>query len=189
MSRIGRMPVPLPSGVTVNVEGRVFSAKGPKGDVAVTLPEHVAVENAGSELTVSPAEGAIPGAWGLTRSLVSNAVTGVAEGFQRRLLIVGVGYHAEAQGSKLTLSVGYSHPVVIEAPPTITFRVDPNMTVNFKGSNHPMVPVIVEGVDKQLVGDFAAKVRAVRPPEPYLGKGIRYDNERIRTDKTGKAGR
>lgn len=189
MSRIGRKPVPLPKGVTVNIDGRVVSAKGPKGDVAVTLPANVSVENAGTELTVALEDGANPNAWGLSRTLVANAVNGVAEGFKRRLLVVGVGYRAEAQGSKLTLNVGYSHSVVIEAPPTISFSVEPNMSVSFKGNNHPTVPVVVEGADKQLVGDYAAKVRAVRPPEPYLGKGIRYEDERIRTDKTGKAAR
>jgi len=189
MSRIGRQPVPLPKGVTVDIDGRVVKAKGPKGEVSVTLPVLVNVAKTDEEVTVAPEEGAIPGAWGLSRTLVANAVIGVSDGYKKRLLVVGVGYRAKAQGSTLTLGVGYSHEVVIEAPKEITFSVEPNITVTSKGSNHPTVPIVVEGADKQLVGDYAAKVRSVRKPEPYLGKGIRYEDERIRTDKTGKAAR
>lgn len=189
MSRIGRQPVPLPQGVTVTINGREVSAKGPKGEVSVTLPDGVLVNKSDTEITVEPQEGAIRGAWGLSRSLIANAVQGVTEGYKKRLLIVGVGYRAEAQGNKLTLQVGYSHPVVIEAPKEVTFTVEGNITLSTRGNNHPTVPVVVEGADKQLVGDYAARVRAVRKPEPYLGKGIRYENEYIRSDKTGKAAR
>ena len=186
MSRIGRRPIPLPKGVTVDIKGRAVTAKGPKGEVAVMLPEYVSISLDDGELTVTPSEGAIPGAWGLSRSLVANAVDGVIEGFRKRLLVVGVGYRAEASGNKLTLSVGFSHQVVIEAPEEIKFTVEDPITVTSKGSNHPTVPVVVEGADKQVVGDYAAKVRAVRPPQPYIGKGIRYENERVRL-KAGKS--
>jgi len=187
VSRIGRKPIPLPKGVKVHIEGQSVTATGAKGSVEVNLPADVAVNNDGENLVVSPGPEAIPGAWGLSRSLVANAVEGVANGFRKRLLIVGVGYRAEAAGSKITLNVGYSHPVVIEAPKGITFTVEPGISVMWRGDNHPTVPIVIEGADKQLVGDIAAKVRSVRPPEPYKSKGIRYENERIRSDKTGKA--
>jgi len=187
VSRIGRKPIPVPKGVKVAVEGRTVTAVGTKGSVQVVLPELVTVGNDGAAVSVVPGEGALPGAWGLARSLVSNAIEGVTTGFQKRMLIVGVGYRAEVAGSKLTLFVGYSHSVVIEAPKQIRFIVEPATTVSFKGTAHPTVPVMIQGVDKQLVGDLAAKIRAIRPPEPYLGKGIRYENERVRTDKTGKS--
>ncbi len=186
MSRIGRRPIPLPKGVTVEINGRAVSAKGPKGEVAVTLPLHVTATMDDDMVSVASGEGAIPGAWGLSRSLIANAVQGVAEGYRKRLLVVGVGYRAEASGNKLTLSVGFSHQVVIEAPKEIKFTVEESITLTSKGSNHPTVPVVVEGADKQVVGDYAAKVRAVRPPEPYIGKGIRYENERVRL-KAGKS--
>lgn len=186
MSRIGKKPIPLPKGVTVSVSGDTVTAKGAKGTVTVDLPPGVTVQTGGERITVTPSDGAAPGVWGLARSLVANAVEGVASGFQKRLLVVGVGYRAETSGPKLTLNVGYSHPVVIEAPNGITFSVEPQITAPGKKDSYPATPVVVRGADKQLVGDYAARVRAVRPPEPYLWKGIRYENERIRSDKAGK---
>ncbi len=186
MSRIGKKPVPVPKGVTVNVSGRTVTAKGAKGTVEVGLPPGVTVSTEAGEITVAPGDGCSPGAWGLARSLLANAVEGVTKGYQKRLLVVGVGYRAEASGSKLTLNVGYSHQVVIEAPKGVTFAVEPQITVPGKKDNYPATPVLVQGADKQLVGSYAAKVRAVKPPEPYLWKGIRYEGERLRTDKAGK---
>lgn len=186
MSRIGKKPIPLPKGVTVNVSGRTLTAKGAKGSVEVSLPPGVTVATEQAQALVKPDDGAAPGAWGLARTLLANAVQGVTAGYQKRLLVVGVGYRAEAAGSRLTLNVGYSHPVVIEAPEQIKFTVEPSITVPGKKDNYPATPVVVQGADKQLVGDYAAKVRAVRPAEPYLWKGIRYENERLRSDKAGK---
>ena len=187
MSRIGRKPIPLPDGVEFKADGRLVKAAGAKGAVEVTLPADVAVERDQGAVSVVPGPTAIPGAWGLARSLVANAIEGVEQGFQKRLLIVGVGYRAEASESALTLHVGYSHPVEIALPDEITVSVEPSPAVTFKGDDHPAVAVIVQGADKQLVGDVAAKIRAVRKPEPYKGKGIRYADERVRTDKTGKS--
>jgi len=187
VSRIGRKTIPLPKGVTLETSGRTVTAKSAKGAVQVSIPESVSIKNDGKTVAVEPQEGAAPGAWGLTRSLVANAIEGVTKGFEKRLLVVGVGYRAEAAGSKLTLMVGFSHPVVIEAPSGVKFSVEQAISIPVKGSNQAAVPVIVRGMDKQLVGDYAARVRAVRPPEPYLGKGIRYLDEQVRTDKTGKS--
>ena len=187
MSRIGRKPIPLPGGVEFSVEGRSVKAAGANGAVEVTLPADVAVQQEGDIVSVLPGPAAIPGAWGLSRSLVANAIEGVTKGFRKRLLVVGVGYRAEASGEKLTLNVGYSHPVEIPVPDGIAVSVEAQETVAFKGDTHPAVPVVVQGADKQLVGDIAAKIRAVRKPEPYKGKGIRYADERVRTDKTGKS--
>ena len=189
MSRIGKRPIEVPAGVTVETKGRTVTASGVKGSVAVTLPEGMDLEREGGTITLKPAAGAAPGAWGLARSLVSNAVEGVSKGFEKRLLVVGVGYRAQAAGSKLTLGVGYSHDVIIEAPEGVTFDVEQGRPVTHKGDDHPAIPVVVKGADKERVGDVAAKVRSVRKPEPYLGKGIRYENERVRTDKAGKAAR
>jgi large subunit ribosomal protein L6 len=186
VSRIGRKPIPLPSAVEVKIDGLSVTASGAKGTVNVNLPSEVVVEQDGGVVTVSTGPGAIPGAWGLSRSLVANAVEGVSTGFRKRLLIVGVGYRGEVSGSNLTLQVGFSHTVEIPVPDGLTVSTEAQESVVFKGETHPAIPVVVEGADKQAVGDLAAKIRAVRKPEPYKGKGIRYADERVRTDKAGK---
>ncbi|HZU12020.1 MAG TPA: 50S ribosomal protein L6 [Chloroflexota bacterium] len=178
MSRIGRQPVTVPSGVTVNINGAEIAVKGPKGELSYRVPEKIAVEQQDGTLVVTRAndEGDVRALHGLTRALLNNMVTGVSAGFTKVLVISGVGYRAAKQGNDLRLTVGYSHPVDIAAPSGITFNVPAPTRVE------------IAGVDKELVGEIAAKVRSVRPPEPYLGKGIRYENEVIRR-KAGKAGK
>lgn len=178
MSRIGKRPIPLPGKVTVAIDGQTVSVKGPKGELSRTLPPHVSVAQEGETLVVTRRDEtrASRERHGLCRTLVANMVQGVSEGFQRRLEIQGVGYRAQVQGRDLTLNVGYSHPVQIPAPDGITFAVEGNTNVS------------VSGIDKELVGNTAARIRGVRPPEPYKGKGIRYQGEYIRR-KAGKAGK
>ncbi|MDQ3759783.1 MAG: 50S ribosomal protein L6 [Actinomycetota bacterium] len=176
MSRIGRMPIEVPDGVTVSVDlGRV-SVKGPKGELSQTVSRDMKIsEGEGGAFTVErPTDrGEHRALHGLTRSLVANMVEGVTAGYEKRLQITGVGYRAALQGRNLSLSVGYSHAVQIEAPDGIEFEV-PQQT-----------EVVVRGIDKQLVGEMAARIRRVRPPEPYKGKGIRYAGEQVRR-KVGK---
>lgn len=178
MSRIGRMPVPLPSGVTVAVNGRHVTVKGPKGSLSRTVHDAVSVTVEDGTLSVARSDDQRQSraVHGLTRALVANMVKGVTEEFQRELVIAGVGYRAVQKGKNLELALGFSHPVPFPAPEGITFEV-PEPT-----------RVIVRGVDKELVGQVAANLRDLRPPEPYKGKGIRYTNERIRR-KAGKAGK
>lgn len=178
MSRIGRKPVPLPSGVTVAIHDNQVSVKGPRGELAQTVPEEISVEQVDGSLQVtrSSDEPNVRALHGLIRSLVSNMVTGVTNGFSKALVISGVGYRAAKEGNNLRLAVGYSHPVDVRAPEGISFDV-PAPT-----------RVVVNGISKEAVGETAAKIRSVRPPEPYLGKGIRYENEVIRR-KAGKAGK
>ncbi|MEB3223005.1 MAG: 50S ribosomal protein L6 [Candidatus Sericytochromatia bacterium] len=183
-SRIGKRPITLPGGVKVDIvegrgSGQTVSVTGPKGTLTRTLRPEVSVSLEDGTLLVQP-QGESKMArslHGLSRTLVANMVDGVTNGFKKTLEINGVGYRAAVAGSKLTLQMGYSHPVEIEAPQGITFIVPPG----------PKPSVVVEGIDKQLVGDMAAKVRSVRPPEPYKGKGIKYDYEVIRR-KAGKSG-
>lgn len=178
MSRIGKKPVPIPAGVKVNVEGSKVTIQGPKGTLTQTFDPNMQIQVKDGQITVTAPEA--PGyaaLHGLTRALINNMVIGVTEGYKRTLEVEGVGYRAELQGKNLTLSVGLSHQVTIEAPPGITFTVDKSQRV-----------FTVEGIDKQLVGEIAARIRAVRPPEPYKGKGIRYQGEKIRR-KAGKAGK
>ncbi|MGB9592669.1 MAG: 50S ribosomal protein L6 [Anaerolineae bacterium] len=179
MSRIGRQPVPIPKGVQVTIEGNRLIAKGPKGELARDLPEQIQVRVEGDHVVVTrPSDDRVHRSLhGLTRALVANMITGVHEGFTRRMEIEGVGWRAEAQGQNLVLMVGYSHPVEIVPPPGITFQVD-------KGGR----TFSIFGIDKELVGEMAARIRRVRPPEPYKGKGIRYEGEKIRR-KAGKAGK
>ena len=178
MSRIGKSPIPVPGGVTVSLNGLDVKVKGPKGELSRTLPEGVAIAQDGSTLVVSPSSTSRRSRerHGLSRTLVANMVEGVSQGFTRKLEIVGVGYRAAVQGKKLVVSAGYSHQVEMIAPEGVTFAVDGNTTV------------IVSSPDKELVGNEAAKVRAIRPPEPYKGKGIKYAGERIlrKAGKTGK---
>jgi len=177
MSRIGKTPVTLPSGVEVKVDGRVVDVKGPKGSLSYTANEGISVSVDDGVVTVNRAddERSTRALHGLTRSLISNMVVGVSEGYSKELTAVGVGYRAALKGKQLELQVGFSHPVNIDAPEGITFEV-PEPT-----------KIIVIGIDKQMVGQVAANIRAVRPPEPYKGKGIRYVDEHVRR-KAGKAG-
>jgi large subunit ribosomal protein L6 len=175
MSRIGRQPIELPAGVSVSVSpGRVM-VNGPLGELSQQVPPRMQVEQQDATIVVSrPTErGEDRALHGLTRSLIANMVEGVTSGFQKRLEIQGVGYRAALRGTDLALNVSYSHPVVLKAPAGITFEV-PTPT-----------EVIVKGIDKQAVGQIAAEVRKVRPPEPYKGKGIRYEGEYVRR-KVGK---
>ena len=178
MSRIGKAPIPVPGGVTVTLSGLDVTVKGPKGELKRTLPEGVAIAQEGSNLLVSPADGTRRSRerHGLCRTLVANMVEGVSQGYTRKLEIVGVGYRAAVQGKKLVVSAGYSHQVEMVPPEGVTFAVEGNTTV------------LVSGASKELVGNEAAKVRAIRPPEPYKGKGIKYEGERIlrKAGKTGK---
>jgi len=178
MSRIGRKPIPLPGGVGVTIAEGNVSVRGPRGEMAQALPECVAVAQEDGTLLVTrdSDEPRVRALHGLIRSLVANMIVGVSVGFTKTLVINGVGYRAVKEGNNLRLLVGYSHPVDIHAPEGITFNVPAPTRVE------------VTGNDKQVVGEIAAKVRSVRPPEPYLGKGIRYEGEVIRR-KAGKAGK
>ncbi|MDJ0898212.1 MAG: 50S ribosomal protein L6 [Xenococcus sp. MO_188.B8] len=178
MSRIGKRPIPIPSGVTVNIKGSHVAVKGPKGNLERELVELISVEQEGNEIKVSPKNDSRTARQlhGLSRTLVANMVEGVSKGFEKRLQIIGVGYRAQAQGQKLTLNVGYSKPVEMLMPSGIQVTVEKN------------TDVIVTGIDKEVVGNISAKIRAVRPPEPYKGKGIRYQDEVVRR-KAGKTGK
>jgi large subunit ribosomal protein L6 len=175
MSRIGRKPIPVPDGVTVEVKPGLVSVKGPKGELSQVVSTEMTVTRSNGDLTVErPTDrGEHRALHGLTRSLIANMVEGVTDGFEKRLEIQGVGYRARLQGKALELSVGYSHPVSVAAPDGIEFEV-PAPT-----------QIVVRGIDKQLVGEIAARIRRSRPPEPYKGKGIRYAGEHVRR-KVGK---
>ncbi|MBI5940357.1 MAG: 50S ribosomal protein L6 [Caulobacterales bacterium] len=175
MSRIGKKTVPVPAGVTVTLEGQTVTVKGPKGQLAWTIVEEIEVKQDGGELTLSPRTDTqrARAMWGLSRTLVANMVHGVTQGFEETLELVGVGYRAALKGSDLSLALGFSHDVDIVAPSGITFAV-PKQT-----------EVKIAGIDKQLVGETAAKIRRIRPPEPYKGKGVRYAGEKVRR-KEGK---
>lgn len=179
MSRIGRMPVSVPSGVTVDIQQNTVRVKGPKGELVRTFDPEMQIGLEDKRVIVQrPTDHRRHRALhGLTRALLNNMVLGVSQGFTRRLEIEGVGYRAELQGKNLVLHVGYSHPVVMEPPAGIVFEVD-------KGYR----AVTVSGVDKELVGEIAARIRRVRPPEPYKGKGIRFEGEYVRR-KAGKTGK
>ena len=178
MSRIGKLPISIPDGVEVKITDGVLTAKGPKGEESVKLPEEIEVEIKEKEIIVNRKadDRKSRSLHGLFRTLVSNAVTGVKTPFEKKLEIVGVGYRAAMQGSAINLSLGYSHPVVVEPPGGIKIEVEANTKIAVKGTN------------KQLVGDVAAFIRSKRPPEVYKGKGIRYEGEYIRR-KAGKAGK
>lgn len=179
MSRVGKLPIPVPPGVEVTISGSDVKVKGPRGELSRTLHRDMSVRLEDDELIVErPTDHRLHRSLhGLTRALLANMVHGVHEGFRKELEIQGVGYRAQLEGDKLILSVGYSHPVPILPPPGITLSVE-------KGYR----TVAVEGVDKELVGRVAAEIRAVRKPEPYKGKGIRYVGEYVRR-KAGKAGK
>ena len=177
MSRIGRKPVTLPAGVEVKVDGNVITVKGPKGELSQEIGEQITATVDGTELVFTrPSDTKEDKAQhGLARALVNNMVTGVTSGFEKKLKIIGVGYRAEKKGSDLVLSLGYSHPIQMKDPEGIETEVPDQNTI------------VVKGIDKALVGNYAAVIRAWRKPEPYKGKGIRYENEHVRS-KEGKAG-
>lgn len=179
MSRIGRMPVIVPEGVDVKIKGSLVHIKGPKGELEHTFPEDMKISLDNGEITVQrPSDERMHRALhGMTRALINNMIVGVSSGFEKVLEINGVGYRAEVQNGNLVLNVGYSHPVVVEPPEGITFDVDARTR-----------QIKVQGYNKQVVGQVAADIRKVRPPEPYKGKGIKYLDERIRR-KAGKAGK
>ncbi|GAB3496037.1 50S ribosomal protein L6 [Nocardiopsis coralliicola] len=179
MSRIGRLPVSVPKGVEVTIDGQDVTVKGPKGTLHHTVTEPITAEVAEDGRIVLARPDDKPenrSLHGLNRALIANLVTGVADGFSKTLEIHGVGYRVQARGSNLEFSLGYSHPVVIEAPEGITFRVEKPTVLH------------VEGIDKQLVGQVAANIRGLRKPDPYKKKGVRYKGEQIRS-KAGKAGK
>lgn len=177
MSRIGRSPIAVPAGVTVKVDGNVVSVKGPKGELSRAIPQDMTLDISDSEILVKrPSdEKQHRSLHGLTRTLVANMVTGVTKGFSKTLEITGVGYRAAKAGTKLNLTLGFSHPVEVEPPQGLTIDVPaPNR-------------IVVSGIDKESVGALAAKIRSYREPEPYKGKGVRYEGEVVRR-KVGKAG-
>lgn len=169
MSRIGKKPVAPVDGVTVTIEGQTVKAKGPKGELSVDLVDLVTVETTDEGVKVTPVNDTkeARAAWGMSRTLVQNIVTGVKEGFQKKLVINGVGYRAQMQGNDLKLALGFSHDVIFKAPEGVQLQA-PQAT-----------EIIVSGADKQAVGQAAANIREFRPPEPYKGKGIRYEDEYI----------
>lgn len=179
MSRIGKVPVPVPAGVDVTIEGSVVTVKGPKGTLSHTVaaPITVARDDQGAIVVTRPDdERESRSLHGLTRTLIANLVTGVTQGYERKLEIVGTGYRAVAKGSSVELALGFSHPVVIEPPEGVTVTVD------------APTKLTVSGIDKQQVGELAANIRKIRKPEPYKGKGVRYAGEQVRR-KAGKAGK
>ncbi|MBB3662138.1 MULTISPECIES: 50S ribosomal protein L6 [Prauserella salsuginis group] len=179
MSRIGKLPITVPSGVEVNIDGQHVSVKGPKGTLEHTVPEPIVVErDEDSAIVVKRPddERENRSLHGLTRTLVNNLVVGVSEGYERKMEIHGVGYRVQAKGSDLEFALGYSHPVLIKAPEGITFSVESPTKFS------------VAGIDKQKVGQTAAVIRKLRRPDPYKGKGLRYEGERIRR-KVGKTGK
>lgn len=179
MSRVGKQPIELPGDVKVNVRGNYVEVSGAKGKLSQTFRREMTIKlEDGTLLVERSSDSREQRAFhGLTRALLNNMVTGVSEGFNRRLQIEGVGYRAELSGKNLVLNVGYSHPVEIEPPENVTFEVEN------RGKQ-----ITVSGIDKQVVGEITAKIRKVRPPEPYKGKGIRYEGEYVRR-KAGKAGK
>ncbi len=179
MSRIGRLPVPVSGEVAVSLKDRELSVKGPRGDLSRVINPEMVVEYKDNHLYVqrpsdSPRHKSLHG---LTRSLIANMVEGVTKGFSKKLVIVGVGYRASLSDGALTLRLGHSHPITVNPPAGISFEVAQNGT-----------QIVVSGCDKELVGQIAANIRAFRPPEPYKGKGVRYENEYVR-QKAGKAGK
>ena len=177
MSRIGKIPVKVPGGVKVSFENQVMFVEGPKGKLSQKYHPVIAFENKEGEIIVSRAneEKQTVSFHGLYRNLLNNMVTGVSAGFNKTLIITGVGYRAEVQGKILVMSIGYSNDILVGIPDDLSVTVDAN------------TKVVISGIDKQRVGEFASQIRKLRPPEPYKGKGIRYDNETIRR-KVGKSG-
>ncbi len=178
MSRIGRMPIDIPAGVTVTVDGQNVTVKGPKGELSLTVasPIEAKVEENQVIVTRPDDERSSRSLHGLTRTLINNNIIGVTQGYEKKLEVVGTGYRVNAKGQALEFVLGYSHSITVEPPQGITFSVEGNDKV------------IVSGIDKQAVGEVAANIRKLRKPEPYKGKGVRYEGERVRR-KAGKAGK
>jgi len=175
MSRIAKTPIELPAGVEVKIQGNRVNVKGPKGNLVLLLHSTISLKQEDKMIRVKPAtDSAIPMA-GTFRSLVNNMVIGVSEGFEKKLKLVGIGYRAQVQGDKLTLALGFSHPVVYAAPEGVTIEA-PSQS-----------ELVIKGCDKQKVGQVAAEIRSFRPPEPYKGKGIRYFDERVKRKEAKKA--
>jgi large subunit ribosomal protein L6 len=177
LSRIGKKPIRLPAGTEIDIQGNVVTAKGPKGQLTYKVSDGLTLVKEENELLVQRPNDSkqFRALHGLNRALLANMVEGVTKGFEKKLELVGVGYRAQMQGKKLVINIGFSHPVEVEAPEGIEFEV-PAAT-----------KITVKGIDKQLVGNTAAHIRAIRKPEPYKGKGIKYENEVVRR-KAGKAG-
>ena len=175
MSRIGKKAVAIPSGVTVTLDGQTVAVKGPKGQLSWTVAEEIEVKQEGGELTLSMRADTTRAhaMWGLSRTLVANMVQGVTQGYERTLELVGVGYRATMKGTQLSMQLGFSHDVEIKPPEGVSFAV-PKQT-----------EIRISGIDKQVVGEIAAQIRRIRPPEPYKGKGVRYQGEQVRR-KEGK---
>ena len=176
MSRIAKAPIELPSGVDVSIAGQDVTVKGKNGTLSISLNNAVAVNQAENVLTFEPREGASDG-WaqaGTARAIVNNMVTGVASGFEKKLTLIGVGYRAQVQGSSVNLSLGFSHPVVYNLPQGVTAET-PSQT-----------EIVLKSADRQLLGQVAAEIRALRPPEPYKGKGVRYSDEYVRRKEAKK---
>ena len=175
MSRIGKKPIEIPNGVTITLDGQNVTVKGPKGQLAWTVAEEIELRQENGAVTLAPREDTqrARAMWGLSRSLLGNMVEGVTKGFERNLELVGVGYRAAMKGKALSLQLGYSHDVDLPAPDGITFAVGKPTEVK------------ISGIDKQAVGEMAARIRKIRPPEPYKGKGVRYAGEKVRR-KEGK---
>jgi len=175
MSRIGKKPIAIPSGVTITLQGQTVTVTGPKGQLSWTVADEVEVTQDGSQLNLATREDTqrARGMWGLSRTLVSNMVEGVTKGYEETLELVGVGYRAAMKGQSLSMQLGFSHDVDIKPPAGITFAT-PKQT-----------EIKISGIDKQAVGEIAAQIRRIRPPEPYKGKGVRYSGEKVRR-KEGK---
>ena len=178
MSRIGRMPIDVPSGVTVTIDGQDVAVKGPKGELSLTVasPIEVALEEGQVLVSRPDDERASRSLHGLTRTLIANQIIGVTEGYAKSLEVVGTGYRVQSKGSSVEFALGFSHPVLVEPPAGITFTVEGNNKLT------------VSGIDKQAVGEAAANIRKIRKPEPYKGKGVRYSGEVVRR-KAGKSGK
>lgn len=178
MSRIGRLPITVPSGVEITLDGREVTVRGPKGTLSHTVVDPIEVSQEDGKIVVTRPNDVnkVRGLHGLTRTLINNMVVGVTDGYKKTLVIQGVGYRVVAKGKNVEFSLGYSHPIPFEAPEGITFKVE------------KPTQLVVEGIDKQLVGEIAARIRKLRKPDPYKGKGVRYEGEQIRR-KVGKAGK
>ncbi|RPJ02484.1 MAG: 50S ribosomal protein L6 [Chloroflexi bacterium] len=179
MSRIGRKPIPIPNKVQVTIDGSAVTVKGPKGELHHEFPPEIGIQQEGAQVLVSrPTDQQRHRALhGMTRALINNMVTGVSTGFERVLMVEGVGYRAEMEGKNLVMHLGYSHPIPVTPPADVEFVVEERGRV-----------IRIRGIDKQVVGELAANIRKLRPPEPYKGKGVRYDREIVRR-KAGKAGK
>lgn len=175
MSKIGQLPIQTPSGVTVEITNKTINVNGPKGKLSIVVDDLVTVKQEESNLIISVSKETkfAKSIWGTTRKLISNMVKGVADGWSKQLELVGTGYRAEVQGNTLVLTVGYSHPIKIEAPTGVSFKVEKGI-------------ITVDGIDRQIVGQISANIRSSRPPEPYKGKGVKYIDEVVRR-KAGKA--